>query len=620
MATSFDDITQPISSFFYPGRGANEPLSYQSLVMRRKIAEALMGKRSPYPKNIGEGLAALGGAIGDRAYMDKLDAEEKAYAEEQAKDTRIPGQSDETPAERPITSPAYRAPGAAQRSLTSGTVMEEPEPLPQSQPQPTRAPPPLATPAQYTPPQAAPSGPSGVGELTPDMLLREGRNRGEPIPLPLGSVPPLTPGPRSSLGDPRSALTMAALAQQGVIPPDPTMGADTPPPGPMVAALGAGPTASDAPLIGMPGDQLAQAAPFADRFVNPMLPQPDIKTIPRGVPGPLTPPTRAPEVPIIAARPDLFMDPGPEPKLPTPRSKPTNDEMIGYQLLRKYPGDPAQKARADQFIKFGQQQRADEYARGVEEYKAQVEIRKKKIELLNQRQIDAPEREARTRLIEGQIAKQNQDAQDKLDQGGMSNEEIATILKESRKSVETAPVAMAAFNRVQQLLDQNPKMFTGTFAEQKLAVGKFAAAMGRTPNPSLSPTEEFNAVIAPIVAQQRQMLVGNANISDPDREAALKAAAGSIKLEPETIRNVMKTMQIATIDGVVAHNKKIATAAGDKPDKQRMYYGMNEVDMSLIVPKVLVERLRNGPQTAERYKAFDDKFHYPGLGRRLVGF
>jgi hypothetical protein len=350
-----------------------------------------------------------------------------------------------------------------------------------------------------------------------------------------------------------------------------------------------------------------------------MITRPDIKTIPRGVPGPFEPATRAPEPPTVG-RVELPSVTEPEPVLPPLRSAPTKDELIGYELLRKFPGDPVQKERAQKFIDFGKQRRADERADDVKAYNARMEIWKKKQELVQQYKLDAPEREARIREIEGRLAKQREDAQDKLDQGGMSNEEIAAILKESRKSVETAPVAMAAFNRVQELLDQNPKMFTGTLAEQKLAIGKFAAAMGRTPNPRLSPTEEFNAVIAPIVAQQRQMLVGNANISDPDREAALKAAAGSIKLEPETIRNVMKTMQIATIDGVVAHNKKMATAAGDNPNRQRMYYGMNEVDMSLIVPKVLVEQLRNGPQTAERYKAFDEKFHYPGLGRRLVGF
>ena len=57
---------------------AGDPLSYQSLVMRRKIAEALMGKRSAFPKTLGEGLTYAGEKFADAMDMRDLDARDRA--------------------------------------------------------------------------------------------------------------------------------------------------------------------------------------------------------------------------------------------------------------------------------------------------------------------------------------------------------------------------------------------------------------------------------------------------------------------------------------------------------------------------------------------------------------
>jgi hypothetical protein len=68
-------------SFFYPDAPAGSPLSYESLQSRRKIAEALLGKRSPFPKTIGEGLTYAGESIADIAMQRKLDEAERGQAE-----------------------------------------------------------------------------------------------------------------------------------------------------------------------------------------------------------------------------------------------------------------------------------------------------------------------------------------------------------------------------------------------------------------------------------------------------------------------------------------------------------------------------------------------------------
>jgi hypothetical protein len=68
-------------SYFFADAPAGSPQSYQSLLARRKIAEVLLGKRSPFPKTIGEGLSYLGESIANRRMLDALDEAEAGQAE-----------------------------------------------------------------------------------------------------------------------------------------------------------------------------------------------------------------------------------------------------------------------------------------------------------------------------------------------------------------------------------------------------------------------------------------------------------------------------------------------------------------------------------------------------------
>jgi hypothetical protein len=66
------------TSFFFANAKPGEPLSYEALQTRRKIAEQLMGKRSPFPKTFGEGLTYAGERFADVMDMNRLDQLEAA--------------------------------------------------------------------------------------------------------------------------------------------------------------------------------------------------------------------------------------------------------------------------------------------------------------------------------------------------------------------------------------------------------------------------------------------------------------------------------------------------------------------------------------------------------------
>jgi hypothetical protein len=335
-----------IPSYFFGDRKGG-PLSYESLQTRRRIAEALLGKRSPFPKTIGEGLTYFGEALGDRMVMNQLDEQDQKLAAMQ------PGLR-EGAAVPPPTSIEQVAPSAA--------VATPPAPAPAATP-PYQPPPP----APARPAVAAPIINPATGEPrlpTEDeaAALRSYGTRSYGTPGPDGTrAPPMpqvgvpssgriegpavvrpTVGPGAALGDPREGIngvTRALLAQRGVIPPDPTEGAGLPPRGSATAALMGGDTASDAPPIGAPGERLAQAPSFGERFGfgNPPIVRDDLQRAPPAGYDPTKTPIPAPQ--------DLpFPDPGKDPTRP-----PLIPQSPTQQKLRALMTDPYANAQTRQW-------------------------------------------------------------------------------------------------------------------------------------------------------------------------------------------------------------------------------------------------------------------------------
>src|SRR5436190_7683909 len=85
MSDTYDPTTpRPPGSIFWGNAKPGSPLSYEALQTRRKIAEALLGQGSPYPRNVGEGIASLGESIGGAIQLSRLEEQEQQSAAREA--------------------------------------------------------------------------------------------------------------------------------------------------------------------------------------------------------------------------------------------------------------------------------------------------------------------------------------------------------------------------------------------------------------------------------------------------------------------------------------------------------------------------------------------------------
>ena len=91
-------FTLPQNLFsFFANAPAGSALSQPAMEARRRMALQLManaGKKG-YPKNLGEGLTAIGDALGERGMMNQLTAQEAAYqkAAAAAAEGSVPGEA-----------------------------------------------------------------------------------------------------------------------------------------------------------------------------------------------------------------------------------------------------------------------------------------------------------------------------------------------------------------------------------------------------------------------------------------------------------------------------------------------------------------------------------------------
>jgi len=303
--------------FFRTDVPPGDPLSQNALALRQRIAMAMMSGKKGYPKNVGEGLTAIGDSLGDIGMMRRLEAQQAAFeaATKAATGARDAAAPVPTASAEPTVQTASAAPSwleGAQVSLPppQQTAAAEPSPsMPTIAPQDASVAPAQADALSY--PQTASNIPSDIVSDMPDPSIQ----RAPP--------PPIDPNVRA-----RVAQTLQA--RQGVPQQNPMLAGQSPASLPSTLDV-------DPAYLGSPLD-----------LNNRPITVPNIKTAQGGQPTQLPPvyvgeppPPQGTSVQVPAPRPapQPMLTPGPaEPKPdPTALAKPTMT-----QPPAPFPKDPQQ--------------------------------------------------------------------------------------------------------------------------------------------------------------------------------------------------------------------------------------------------------------------------------------
>jgi hypothetical protein len=363
---------------FLANAAPDDPRSYQALEMRKKIAlAAIVRDRKGYPKNIGEGLTAIGDALGERAQVNQALASQSAYEDYTRKNPppSVESLTDAQPSNGPradaspdvsIRPPVVAADDDTPAVANASPVL--PAPSMDTAQSVMAAPPAAYFPAPSTaqasapPPSLAPTGgpmnpvqASQMAQLTgppptaaassfaPTAALNNPAVQSDAAPPPGAS---LNPAVRNSIAQILAAR--GTLPAQGVPQPNPTLGAGIVPPAAMSPALAltagspdgaAGNRRIDFP---MPNTQVAQAGP---------------------PPIPYTPPVKMPPSGPVPDQPANALKNGAE-------IKGEQMKQMGIQL-----GDPNMKEQGQFLIDKGKELRdkADADAKAAWEAKIQTE-------------------------------------------------------------------------------------------------------------------------------------------------------------------------------------------------------------------------------------------------------
>jgi hypothetical protein len=202
------DTSNPFSKalgYFLPG-DTNDPRVNPQL--RQRIALAMMARDRKFPKNIGEGLSAIGDAIGDRRLAASL--EQSDLAQQDAAQRLASGGGDTSAAAAPAgQTPGYATPGGtaatppAVAAINAAAPITPPvAPVPAVAPPDVQPPPPLETAAAQPASMLGSDLPSGIQSVTATPLAQAMN------PKPMAAPPPGAGGPAAEPVDPneRNAL------------------------------------------------------------------------------------------------------------------------------------------------------------------------------------------------------------------------------------------------------------------------------------------------------------------------------------------------------------------------------------------------------------------------------
>jgi len=540
---------------FFDAPTVGDPSSYRALDLRRQIALAAMARdRKGYPKTIGEGLTAVGDAIGERGQMNALNTQLAAY-DKYVRDNPEPKASELLrQQDRPTTPPPRQ-----QTSEADASVFPDVNPaataatIPASTIASLQGAPDVAA-AQPPPVQDASVAPQ-TGGYTQLAQADTGTVSDAP---PVGIQPAAQP-------DVRNALAQQVMAQrQGGPQPNPLLGGQAPASMPSTLV-------PDPALLGSP-DRSVENRPIVPDFAR------------YAQAGTASPRPSAPAVvsPPVVNMPSTLD----EPKQP-PNAPHNNLELQGADLqqrgLRSGDRDMAERGKA--LMEMGKQIRDKQDADAMEQYKLRYQTWQNRSNPINIGEAQAKAKEADIANRFGGLVPYQRFVED---------------MSKSYDATQQLSNTLPTLRQAKQALAQS---YTGAGAEVKLDAGKMLRALGVPGNyaPEVA-TEMLASRMKAIAGGMIKSTVGSQNISDADRDFVEKAYSGKISMEPESIRRLLGIAEDTTIRSINRHNDRLLGVANDAEKDQPL---RRQYLVPMQYGDDAVSYLKAHPETAD---LFDKKF------------
>jgi hypothetical protein len=543
MAGPFDNLTSAFDG--------NDPASYQQLLLRQKIADTMMKQaaRRGYPKNVGEGLTAIGDALGERSQMNQMIAAQRMIE-----------------ARRPAAGPAPGPDASATPSVQTSDASPQ---------MPTIAPAATAD-ASAVPAAAAP-------------LLQAAANNDAYQPadaLPpvqdAGGAPQMASADTGTMSDappmgvpteqPNSAAVRASIAQlmqtrQGGSQPNPMLAGQSPASAPSTIspdpALLGSPLETNRPIpTDIQSVQLAENGQQPFQYPNPR-PRPPASQI-----GPDTPVTPQTSAPLPNQAPGVYDKPIP-PELPKrTQEDPRHQYLITEILRRKQMGDDpviinGLEAQAAEWEK----RRAFKDAENQRKYQSDLAQHNEKMQNFLTANQGLPM--AKEKLTQEKYSTQKQAEEDQL-KGAYGNlpPHIHTYLKESKDKAQSAVGALEGLGNAEAAL--NAGTLFGIDAPAKLLWYKAKAATGDQEAARIvAATETYKTSLGPVAAQAIRSYAGP-QVSNNDTKLGFMMAGADYTLNEKSARQLIDIAKRSGLAALNEHRDNMDTMLKGQQGEERL--------------------------------------------------
>lgn len=132
----------------------------------------------------------------------------------------------------------------------------------------------------------------------------------------------------------------------------------------------------------------------------------------------------------------------------------------------------------------------------------------------------------------------------------------ADALFKSKDSADSAALSLQTMSQAKDLLSK--PMFSGPIADFQAQFGSLLQSAGvKLDTDSVANTQAYGALMAKQTAEIIKSFGAGTGLSDADREYALKAAGGNVRMDKESLKKIVNINEKAARNAIILHNKKV---------------------------------------------------------------